>query len=211
MPRVARNSAKLALVLAAAATSATSQSLDWTGIYAGVQGANIGGDWDEFDTVGAETGSISYTIDGSALGAFAGYQIQNGTLVYGVEVSALFGEVESTSWSSDDYDSVYDVQLRQILDLKARVGMPVDQYMPYAFVGVSSVTLGYGLDGDWGPKDYSTSGYNAGAGIDFRIGDNGFVGIEYIYRHIESDISGLAEWSVDAGLSGVQLRGGFTF
>jgi len=188
------------------------QEVEWAGPYIGLHFAQMSGDWDETFDDGESTGELFYDVEGRMRGAFAGLNFQNGPLLYGIEVAFSKGEVVSKSWSSpDEWETVYDVQLRNILEAKVRIGFPNGRVLPYAFIGASRIQMGYGLDGAWGSQDYSGKGMNYGAGVELRIGENGFAGIEFILRDVSSDLDGLESWTATSKTSAIQVRGGLTF
>lgn len=154
---------------------------DWTGPYFGVLGG-----WSMGDRTAVDD------FDGLLYGGFAGFNYQfDNNMVLGAEVAATTGEQE---WGlGGTRDATY-------IDLKARVGYGMDRALVYASGGYSFANYSGGDEG---------AGFNVGAGVDFLVTDNIFVGAEYIYRDIEDTVVDPAAW--DEQLGTIQARVGITF
>lgn len=70
-----------------------------------------------------------------------------------------------------------DRSIEYIFDVKARVGYTFGQAMVYGVAGFSS-----GHQASRGPVTLNASGINYGAGLEYKIGENLFVGAEYLVR-----------------------------
>ena len=154
---------------------------DWTGFYFG--GA-VG--WATGETVDVDD------FEGVLYGGFAGYNYQfDNNLVLGAEVAASTGEIE---WDGGGIDDA------TFFDVKARAGYAMDRALVYVSGGYTFASFGNGDEGD---------GFNVGAGVDFLVFDNVFVGAEYIYRDIEDTVADPAAWQDQFGT--IQARVGITF
>lgn len=180
------------LVCAASATSAA----DWNGAYAGgLYGTSVGEQ--TYST------AASYPdMTGATYGGFAGYNVQNGSMVYGGEIAYSIGEIfiDEATFPTFFHDSFVDV--------KARIGYPTGPAMIYAVVGG---TLGTWADGPHG--SITTTGFNYGAGIDFLVTDNVFVGAEYLIRDLTSEdgVENTPGLTFDTNLQTFQVRVGMKF
>ncbi len=121
-------------------------------------------------------------------GAFAGYNIQRGSLVFGGEAAYLAGGVYDI-----DEENYY---FSDFVDLKARVG----------FAGGS---MGAWEDG--GAGHYSVTGFNYGAGVDLLVTDRFFAGAEYIVREFSDDLVDQPNWTFSASVQTIQVRAGMKF
>ncbi|MEZ5769685.1 MAG: outer membrane beta-barrel protein [Paracoccaceae bacterium] len=157
------------------------QADDWTGFYFG----GLAG-WATGEQVGVDD------FDGLLYGGFAGYNYQfDNNLVLGVEVAGSMGEEE---WAlGGTRDATY-------VDLKAKAGFAVDRALVYVSGGYTFASYDGGDEG---------AGFNVGAGVDFLVFDNVFVGAEYVYRDIEDTVADPAAWSEQFGT--IQARVGITF
>ncbi len=106
------------------------QAQDWTGAYVGV-------------TVGAARSDQSLSVNGggsvsqnaTATGIVAGYQMQNGCLVYGAELAYA-----KASFAPDGVIHVSDTDLTYT-DIKARVGYAMGKVLVYGTAGWSYTDL----------------------------------------------------------------------
>ncbi len=161
---------------------------DWSGPYVGVTaGSSSGVQTDYFVGDGAPRES-DYDMEGSMYGAFAGYNIQRGSLVFGGEAAYLAGGVYDI-----DEENYY---FSDFVDLKARVG----------FAGGS---MGAWEDG--GAGHYSVTGFNYGAGVDLLVTDRFFAGAEYIVREFSDDLVDQPNWTFSASVQTIQVRAGMKF
>ncbi len=157
------------------------QADDWTGLYAGVTGG-----WSMGETVGVGD------FDGILYGGFLGYNYQfDGGFVLGAEAAFTTGELEFNGGGT--FEPTY-------IDLKARAGIAVDRALVYASGGYTIANFANNDEG---------AGFNVGAGVDFLVFDNVFVGVEYIYRDIEDTVANPAAWNDTS--STIQARVGITF
>lgn len=161
---------------------------DWTGVYfGGTFGWATGTTTDDAD--------VEYDFDGTVYGGFAGYNYQfDNNFVLGGEIAASTGERE--------YDDTGDTFDATFIDLKARMGYAMDRALVY-------VSGGYTFANYDDDEDSESTGFNVGAGVDFKVTDNIFIGAEYIYRDLEDDVNDPAEW--DENLGTIQARVGITF
>ncbi|WP_372840862.1 outer membrane protein [Phaeovulum sp.] len=161
---------------------------DWSGAYAGLKIGQSSGDWD-WDT--STTGSID---SGNAYGGFAGYNVQRGNLVYGVEVGLNQSNVEITTPVAFDAGN--------FMEIKGRVGYAMDRVMFYGALGYMSGDINDGTD------DVDLDGMTYGIGAEFMLTDNIFAGLEYQRAALSGTYGGA---DLDADVDTVALRVGFQF
>jgi opacity protein-like surface antigen len=150
---------------------------------------------------GTETWSYP-DLEGTMYGAFAGYNVQRDSYVFGVEGAYSTGSfVEPTVITTTQLRSV--PELTNVIDLKARAGIVAGDALIYGFAGWSMGD--YHLWGD----THAVSGMNYGVGADFLITDSIFVGADYILR----DLSGATgpDETVTLGVQALELRVGMNF
>ncbi len=164
---------------------------DWSGLYFG-------------GAVGIASGRIRSSapaaddIAGNTLGGvFGGYNKQNGNLVFGGEIAYTATPIEFVTFGST---------LENTVDLKARVGYAFGQAMVYGVAGYSFVTMNDVTDAA------DLSGFNFGAGLDYKFGSRYFVGVEYLARSVSGALQGNpAITFTDQVVSTVNLRAGISF
>ena len=159
---------------------------DWSGPYVGALIGFGTGTADEIWDDGEETSTYTYDLEGMGYGAFAGYNFQSGSIVYGIEAAFQMSDVgflvEDMFAIGDDLVVDYQGGFTNFIDLKARVGFAAGDVLIYGFVGGSMGTYSteyVGLGDVW---NVSATGYNYGAGISLFVTDSIFVGAEYIVR-----------------------------
>lgn len=162
---------------------------DWTGAYfGGTVGWAPGTYTDDAD--------VDFDFDGVTYGGFAGYNYQfDNNFVLGGEIAASTGQRTFDGGALAAYDATF-------VDLKARMGYATDRALVYVSGGY---TLAYYNDA----ADSEATGFNVGAGVDFKLTDNLFVGAEYVYRDLEDSVNDPALWSENLGT--IQARVGITF
>jgi len=157
---------------------------DWSGFYGGLSYSQTMGSLD------AGAGATDFE-DGTAPGAFAGYNWQNGNFVFG-------GELAYHAISDSELTGTPGTELSSAIDLKGRLGYAAGRVMPYLALGYSSATLDVGAD------SFDLTGASYGIGVDFLVTDNIFVGAEYLQRDLSGD-------GYEADPSTLGIRVGYKF
>lgn len=174
----------------------TTTLADFSGSYAGLSLGTL--------TRGEAKGEIDgetfvNEIDGGAiLGGFAGYQIQNGDVVFGGEL-ALTSAKDFELITAEDGPQDRDFLL---LDVKARAGYDLGRALIYGTVGLSTIKGAGDFDGD-----DTAEGFNFGFGADYPINNQFVVGAEYLARRVvtEDDVD------IDFDVDTFTLRASFQF
>lgn len=125
---------------------------------------------------------------------FAGYNFQNGNLVYGPEVAA---------WSVNATLSG-PTELNRLADIRGRLGWAAGDALFYGALGWS-----------WGQYENTASGFevdldghNIGIGVEYNVSESLFVGVDYTRRSLEGSSPSL---DVELDVDTFALRGGFRF
>ncbi len=160
------------------------------GFYVGLEYGHGTGSADE-QAIGAPLRTIDY--DGEAYGAFAGYNFQNGSIVYGGEIRYLHLTFE---------DALATFTVDSVVDVRARVGFaPSDQFLIYAAAGYSMAQATSGVS-------FDMTGFNYGVGAEYNVTDSFFVGADYTARQLEGDHGA---FTVEGDVNTATLRVGFRF
>ncbi|MEM9575156.1 MAG: outer membrane protein [Pseudomonadota bacterium] len=163
----------------------------WSGIYAG---AFAGYNWGTFDSTAGDIDA-----DGWMGGAFVGYNLQNGPIVYGAEGDLGFSGAGGSVGAVDVDQGVFG-------SLRARLGYQLDPVLLYGTAGVAAtqaeVTDASGSDSN------THLGWTVGAGADALLTDNVFGRLEYRYSDYESKDFTTPATAVSSGFSDHRVRAG---
>jgi outer membrane immunogenic protein len=169
----------------------------WTGFYVGGQ---VGYGWNANDNdfvlpggFVVQSGDFGDEGDGFLAGVHAGYNVQLGSFVVGVE-----GDIEGVFGDDDDEDVVIvgpggDVVTNygfagSALDwqgsIRARAGFAFDRALIYATGGFAFAGLsdGFGIVGD---DDDTLTGWTLGAGVEYAFTNNLTTRLEYRYTNFD--------------------------
>ncbi|MXN43943.1 outer membrane beta-barrel protein [Shinella kummerowiae] len=155
---------------------------DWGGFYVGV---NTGYAWTNASSDGPAP-AIDQSLDGFALGAFAGYNIYNNGWVYGVEAD-IKHDFNNDRFSSGGTD--YEAETNWGGSVRARLGYAFDRTLIYA-TGGWAFTRAELENKDTGVREKDTAhGWTIGAGVEQAITDTVAGRLEYRYTdYRNSDI-----------------------
>lgn len=187
------------LTLAGVLATPAVQAADWTGAYVGgLASLSNSGDVDYFDDGVLFSGP--WPVEGTQYGGFAGYNMAFGTYVVGGEIAYSTDSVFLT----DDPTS----EFTDFMDLKARVGFTSGEALIYGVLGWSTGTWDDSAFGG----EVSSDGLNYGAGIDFLVTDNIFIGAEFLIRDLVSDPDpGDPAITSEASIQSIAIRAGMKF
>ena len=137
----------------------------WTG---GYLGGVIGYGWGS-----AKNGNVSVSADGLTGGAFGGYNFQTSpNLVFGIETDIMASGM-SASKNGAKLNNTWNGTIR------ARVGIPINGFMPYATGGLAVGGLQAKIPGS---KDTNIeTGYTVGGGVEAMLTSNMVGRLEYRY------------------------------
>jgi opacity protein-like surface antigen len=193
-------------------------AFSWTGTYVG---ANLGGVWGTFDFSPTTTNNITGAVgapaiasvnNSSVIGGFqAGYNWQVGQWVLGLEQDYQFTGLKQTATFAAPAglfvagDSMA-VKTDYLAATRARVGMAWDRALVYAAGGletgqfdVSSTYMARGPGGSptmgFTDADKFHFGFNVGAGIDYAVTNNVFIGVEYRYLNLGKETYNLGAFT----------------
>jgi len=174
---------------------------DWSGAYAGGAIGFAEGDI-SYNHISANASNGPWPFDGTQFGGFAGYNYQSGALVYGVELAFQAGKLEIPAFQNADQG------FETILDAKARFGFAARKVLLVGIVGWSHGSYYETSGANPGLAPYS--GFAYGVGIDYRINDKWFVGVQYLSRDLMQNTPP-AGWEVVSPVEDVQIRAGISF
>ena len=186
---------KILIGAAFALAPALAHAQDWTGNYAGF---SFGGS--DITATVKPLDNLELDGDGGSTGLFAGYNVQRGNLVYGVEF-----DFDATNYNVSDL-----VLVESTSRLKARVGTPLGNGLAYGVAGVVGASTNSVLPDDPGLAPVNGFavqdgvGYLVGAGYDMKFGDNLIAGAEVLYHEFDDD-------ALNVEVTTLRLRVGYSF
>jgi outer membrane immunogenic protein len=171
---------------------------NWAGPYLGLQAG-----WG-FGTVEVP-GAPDIDNDGFTGGAFAGWQAQNGSFVYGLEADVNFNALDGSNGVTSTESNVDG-------SLRARLGYAItDRILIYATGGGAmenrEITDAAGSDTN------AMLGWTVGAGVDAKLTDQVFGRLEYRYADYGSETfnTGSGAQSINSQQNKVMLGIGLKF
>jgi outer membrane immunogenic protein len=162
----------------------------WAGFYAGV---NVGAAWNDIEYrdwfVATNTTFSRGSLDETNVlgGAQAGYNFQQGQIVYGLEVDLGYLDIDGSTvnngWKYTSSGGFYG-------DITGRVGYALDNILVYAKGGAAFIDAEYTANANVaGARVYSDSGivwgWVVGGGAEYMVKPNWSVKVEYL--HFEFD------------------------
>ncbi len=167
---------------------------NWTGFYIG---GNIGGIWTQDGVVDLDPGnygaipgnSNTLGLTGLLGGVQAGYNYQLQSFVLGVEGdldwSSAKGSFNYRSMFTTPGPATHSASLPFFGDIRARVGVAFDRFLPYVTGGVVFADLNNSLTDPSIPfslsRGSSATGWTLGAGVEYAIDNHWSDKGEYLY------------------------------
>jgi outer membrane immunogenic protein len=149
---------------------------NWSGFYLGAMGGYA-----------QENSSGIGTLSGGFAGGTAGYNWQNGNLVFGLEVDGAWADVGATVDVIPGLASI-DYTIRAMGTVRGRIGYAFDQVLLYGTGGyawsdnrLSATVVGVGS----ASESKFHSGWTVGAGVEVMFAPKWSVKAEYLYRSFE--------------------------
>ncbi len=180
---------------------------DWSGLYYGLQ---AGGGWGDNEAFEIDTpagtindGPLPYDSDGFVGGAHIGYNMQSGSMVYGIEADAEFSDISGT-WVWPTTSNYLTKDIEWLASVRGRLGFAADRFLIYGTGGLAiggvdmeavEVAIPFSISGD-----EVAFGYTVGGGVEIGISESWTFGAEYRYTDLE-----------DTEHNGVIFVGPFTY
>lgn len=201
--------------------TADAQSVKWGGAYIG---AHLGGGWG-----GLDDGAGTIKTNGMLGGAHAGYNFQNGNIVYGLEGDFSWANGEGSQSSSGGgcvivqrvcvpFATTTDVkaQLDWLASVRGRLGVTLGNALVYGTGGIAwahselkVVSSGVGA-GSWSSGGTHT-GWVAGGGVEMKLMPNLSARIEALHYSLGDVDFHVAGTGVPLDLDVTTVRAGLTF
>ena len=199
-----------AFALAATASSASAggrgslkddekHPFSWTGFYVGGLATYASGDSTHCDATCEDPGVINpkHEMGGWFGGVTAGYNVQMGRVVAGVEVDWSWGEAEGSSPDDPTFNCLgaCATKVQSIGTIRGRLGYVFDRVLPYITAGVAiteqQASLGFIS------ADRTVTSFVGGAGVEYAFAHKWSLKVEYLF--IKADDKSLAYNACDIG------------
>lgn len=183
----------------------TAPAYDWTGFYVGGHLGAGRADIDVIDRDGYNgidgAGDFDYSTDTGLIGGVqAGYNLQSGNFVYGIEGELGYMDLDGSEQFPDFQgdparvdDSVAAIEMGAYGTLTGRAGFAADNVLFYAKGGVAAARAevsytdpnptGVVLDSGTSAKETMT-GWTLGGGVEYGVSQNFTVKAEYMYMDL---------------------------
>ena len=166
----------------------------WSGFYVG---ADVGYGWMRDSLTQTDGTTIAFTSKpqpkGMLGGVFAGYQMQSGNLVYGVESDVEFSKLKASTTTTYSGEDIYhSVKTAMRGSLRARLGYSFGPAMIYATGGVAAASFNTSKTNLDFPNDGSQSGkttrfgWTIGTGVEYKLSSAWSLRTEYRYTDFGS-------------------------
>lgn len=178
----------------------------WNGFYGGLHlghGATGKSTADLSPVVNGDSSDISATLSrsGSLGGLQAGYQLQSGSVVYGVEadlaVAGLRGSQSADGvLNSAPANARLDAKTGMVGTMRGRIGYAVDRFLVYGTGGLafaeqkSSLTLATLGGSSSGSSSAIYAGWTLGLGAEYALTRNISAKAEYLYARVGEGLRG---------------------
>lgn len=170
----------------------------WSGPYAG---GFVGYNFANVD----QSGGAKFDGEGVVGGVYAGYSLQDGSLVYGAEADVGASDVTAGGFNAATGVPI-SADSTAFGSLRALVGVAFDPIMLFATggVAVANKELSLGNVSD----DQTHLGYTIGAGVQAKVTDSVTSRVEYRYSDFESKDYDLGNVTVSSGFDEHSIRAG---
>ena len=164
---------------------------DWSGFYLGVHGGYGFGQTDMSINGGAFT--TDYDIDGWLVGGQAGFNIQSGMWLFGVEADIAYSSIDGSYSDTAAFDQTAITDINWLATIRARAGLHYDWWMPYitggvAFADVDHTISPTGIVVLGASLSDTLVGWTVGGGVEAMFNPNWTAKLEYLYVDLE-DVS----------------------
>ncbi len=152
----------------------------WNGFYVGINAGYGFGTSKWSDTVtGVSTGD--FDINGALVGGTAGYNMQLGGFVLGIEgdIGGSFIKGSTTS----NCITTCETSNNWLATLRGRLGYAFDRFLPYVTGGASFGDI-KGEVASAGSFGKTAVGWNVGGGLEYAFRNNWSVKLEYLYVNL---------------------------
>lgn len=159
---------------------------NWSGAYVGLHAGYAWGRTeysDGDDVIFGEVPELRDNPEGFLGGIQAGYNWQNGAIVYGIEGDLSFGNVDGHRLLlTSSGDAEFDEEMRMLGTVRARVGYAFDNVLPYITGGFAAGN--FKLEGAGSGDTTTNVGWTIGTGVEVGLTEKLSLKAEYLYADL---------------------------
>jgi outer membrane immunogenic protein len=150
----------------------------WNGFYLGINAGYGWGDSKWTDNVTAAT-TGNFDTSGAVIGGTAGYNLQTGSMVFGVETDFDWSNIKGTTVVGCPAPGC-ETTNEWLGTARARLGYAIDRALPYVTGGLAYGQVKGTVPGVGSFSDTSI-GWTAGGGFEYAFAGNWSAKLEYLY------------------------------
>jgi outer membrane immunogenic protein len=149
----------------------------WNGFYLGINAGYGFGRSDWTDTV-TQVSTGGFNVNGTLVGGTAGYNLQFGGWVVGVEADAAWTNIKGAT--TTNCVSTCETSSDWLATARGRLGYAFDRFLPYVTAGAAFGGLKGSVAG-FGSFSETAVGWTAGGGVEYAFIDHWSAKVEYVY------------------------------
>ena len=181
----------------------------WNGFYMGLF-AGYGFGQSNWGNTAVTTGN--FDIDGATIGGTAGYNIQTGSWVFGLESDIGWSNIKGSSTAAV-CGTGCETSSDWLGTLRGRFGYAFDRFLPYVTGGMSFGSINGDIAGT-GHFNSTNVGWTAGGGLEYAFVNNWSAKVEYLYMDLGNatcDATCAGGTPFDVNFKANILRGGLNY
>ena len=148
---------------------------DWTGFYLGING---GYGWGQSSFDGLTVTLGNFNTAGWVAGSTAGYNLQYGHVVFGVEGDADWSNINGSAGCVGGF-ATCQVKNDWLGTARGRFGVAFDRFLPFITGGLAVGDIKANVPG-FGSASTTNAGWTAGGGLEVALGHNWTAKAEYL-------------------------------
>jgi outer membrane immunogenic protein len=154
---------------------------DWTGFHIGVNG---GGAWGRSSFDGLTGTADHFNTSGWLAGATAGYNLQYGHVVFGLEGDIDWTNIDGSAACVGGF-ATCQTQNDWLGTARGRLGYAFDRFLPYVTGGLAAGDIKANVPG-FGSASTTNAGWTVGGGLEVALGANWSAKAEYLHVDLGS-------------------------
>jgi len=164
----------------------------WTGFYLGINGG-YGWGKTSWSNVGGTTGD--FNVNGGLIGGTAGYNLQTGNYVWGLEGDVDYTNIKGTNVACGPCET----QNNWLGTGRARLGFALDRWLPFITGGAAFGNIKSNFAG--GSDNKTKVGWTVGGGVEYAFLGPWSAKVEYLYADLGKATCGTTVCGIDTDVA----------